>query len=86
MVFRMLASGRVDYAIVNLAVGTREIAAMGLSGKIEPILSRSVMESGYRVCFSKTRVPPAFVDAFSDALKQFKETETFEALQHKYFP
>ena len=40
MVFSMLASGRVDYAIVNLAVGRREIAVMGLSGKIEPILPR----------------------------------------------
>jgi polar amino acid transport system substrate-binding protein len=86
MVFSMLASGRVDYAIVNLAVGRREIAVMGLSGKIEPILSRSAMEDSYRVCFSKARVEPAFVDGFSNALKQFKETEAFQALSRKYFP
>jgi polar amino acid transport system substrate-binding protein len=86
MVFSMLASGRVDYAIVNLAVGKREIAAMGLSGKIEPILSRSAMEDSYRVCFSKTRVDPAFVDAFSRALREFKQTEAFQAIYRKYFP
>jgi polar amino acid transport system substrate-binding protein len=86
MAFSMLASGRVDYAIVNLSVGMREIAAMGLSGKIEPILSRSVMEDAYRVCFSKARVDPALVDAFSQALKQFKQTEAFQAIYRKYFP
>jgi polar amino acid transport system substrate-binding protein len=86
MAFAMLASGRVDYVIVNLVVGMREIAAMGLPGKIEPILTRNVMESGYRVCFSKARVDPAFVDAFSNALKQFKETEAFQAISRKYFP
>jgi polar amino acid transport system substrate-binding protein len=86
MVFNMLASGRVDYAIVNLAVGKREIATMGLSGRIEPILSRSVMEDSYRVCFSKARVDPAFVEAFSRALKEFKQTETFQAIYRKYFP
>ena len=76
--FRMLAAGRVDYAVVNLARGTWNIAAMGLSGKIQPILSRSVIEDGFYVCFSKARVSPALVDAFSDALKQFKQTETFQ--------
>jgi polar amino acid transport system substrate-binding protein len=86
MVFRMLQAGRVDYAIVNLTVGAWEIAAMGLSGQIEPLLSRSVMEGGYHVCFSKARVDPAFVDAFSRALRQFKQTEAFQALYHKYFP
>jgi polar amino acid transport system substrate-binding protein len=86
MVFRMLQAGRVDYAIVNLSVGAWEIAAMGLSGQIEPLLSRSVIESGYHVCFSKARVDPAFVDAFSRALRQFKQTEAFQAIYHKYLP
>jgi polar amino acid transport system substrate-binding protein len=86
MVFRMLQAGRVDYAIVSLTVGTWEIAAMGLSGQIEPLLSRSVMESGYYVCFSKARVDPAFVEAFSRALREFKQTDAFQAIYHKYFP
>jgi polar amino acid transport system substrate-binding protein len=85
MAFGMLASGRVDYVIVNLAVGAREISALGLSGKIEPLLAHSVMEDGYRVCFNRARVPPSLVEAFSRALKQFKQTEAYQAIYNKYF-
>ena len=42
---RMLAAGRVDYAVTNLNIGMRIIAESGLSGKIEPLLSRSVIEA-----------------------------------------
>ncbi|TIL65692.1 substrate-binding periplasmic protein [Mesorhizobium sp.] len=83
---RMLAAGRVDYAVASLAYGMSEITKMGLSGKIEPLLSRSVKEEGVYVCFAKARVSPAFVDAFSRALKQFKQTEAFQAIYRKYFP
>ena len=83
---RMLEAGRVDYTVVNLSIGMRFIAERGLSGKIEPLLSRSVIEDGFYVCFSKARVSPSFVDEFSHALKQFKQTEAFQAIYHKYFP
>ena len=66
---RMLAAGHVDYAVVNLTVGRRDAAAIGLSGKVEPILSRSVIEDGFSVCFSKASVSPSLVEAFSRALK-----------------
>jgi polar amino acid transport system substrate-binding protein len=84
--FRMLAAGRVDYAIANLTTGIRAIDAMGLSGKIEPLLSRSVIEDGFTVCFNKARVLPSLVEAFSHALKEFKQTEAFQAIYRKYFP
>jgi polar amino acid transport system substrate-binding protein len=84
--FRMLAVGHVDYVVANLSVGMRDIATMGLSGTIEPILSRSVIEDGFYVCFSKARVPSSFVDAFSRALREFKQTEAFRTIYHKYFP
>jgi polar amino acid transport system substrate-binding protein len=83
---QMLAAGRVDYAFANLPTGMRSIVAMGLSGKIEPLLSLSAMEGGQYVCFSKARISPSFVAAFSRALKQFKQTEAFQAIYHKYFP
>jgi polar amino acid transport system substrate-binding protein len=83
---RMLAAGHVDYAVVNLAYGMSEIAKMGLSGKVEPLLSHSVMEGGIYVCFTKGRVAPSFVDAFSRALKQFKQTEVYQAIVRKYAP
>jgi polar amino acid transport system substrate-binding protein len=84
--FRMLAAGRVDYAVANLTTGIRYIDAMGLSEKIEPLLSRSVIEDGFSVCFSKARVSPSLVAAFSRALKEFKQTEAFRVIYRKYFP
>jgi len=84
--FRMLAASRVDYVVVNLAIGMQNLAAMGLSGKIEPLLSRSVIEDGMYLCFGRARVSPSFVDAFSRALKQFKQTDAFQAIYRKYFP
>jgi polar amino acid transport system substrate-binding protein len=59
---------------------------MGLSGKIEPILSRSVIEDDLSVCFSKASVSPSLVETFSRALREFKRTEAFQAIYRKYFP
>jgi polar amino acid transport system substrate-binding protein len=84
--FRMLVAGHVDYVVANLVTGMRIIASMELFGKIEPLLSRSVMEGGIYICFTKGHVSPEFVDAFSRALKQFKQTEAFQAIYRKYFP
>jgi polar amino acid transport system substrate-binding protein len=83
---RMLAAGRVDYAVVNLRFARRDIARIGLSEKIAPLLSRCALEVSVYVCFTKTRVSPSFVDAFSNALKQFKQTEAYQVLYRKYFP
>jgi polar amino acid transport system substrate-binding protein len=83
---QMLAAGRVDYAFENLTTGMRDIAAMGLSGKIEPLMSSGVVEGGTYICFSRTRVSAAFIAAFSRALKEFKQTEAFQDLRRKYFP
>jgi polar amino acid transport system substrate-binding protein len=84
--FRMLAAGRVDYALANLTTGMRYMEVMGLTGTIEPLLSRSVIEDGFTVCFNKARVAPSLVEAFSRALREFKKTETFQAIYRKYFP
>jgi polar amino acid transport system substrate-binding protein len=83
---RMLAAGRVDYAVLNLNFVVRMIPTMGLSGKIEPLLSRSAFDTSYYVCFSKARVSPSLVGGFSWALKQFKRTDGYLAMYHKYFP
>jgi polar amino acid transport system substrate-binding protein len=83
---RMLAAGRVDYAVVSRRFGMSEIAKMGLSGKITPLSSPSVIEEPTYVCFSKARVSPSLAASFSRALKQFKQTEAFQAIQRKYPP
>ncbi len=84
--FRLLAAGRVDYAVANIDLGMENIARMGLSGKIAPLVARTVSEQGIYVCFTKARVSPSLVDAFSRALKQFKQTEAYRAIYHKYYP
>lgn len=84
--FRMLAAGRVDYVVANINLGMENIAKMGLSGMIEPLLSHSVSEEGIYVCFSKARVDPALVDAFSRALREFKQTAAFRAIYRRYYP
>jgi polar amino acid transport system substrate-binding protein len=84
--FRMLEAGRVDYVVLAFDQGMRLIASLGLYGKVQPLLSRSLKEDDMYVIFSKQRVSPAFVDAFSDALHQFKQTEAFGAIHRKYFP
>ena len=80
----MLAAGRVDYAVVGLVLGQHEIMKMGLSGKIEPLTSRSVIDEGFYACFAKGRVSPSLIADFSRALKQFKQTEAFQELRRKY--
>jgi polar amino acid transport system substrate-binding protein len=84
--FRMLEAGRVDYVVASFVNGMRLIGSLGLDGKVEPLLSRSLKEDDLYVIFSKERVSPAVVDAFSNALQQFKQTEAFRAIYRKYFP
>jgi polar amino acid transport system substrate-binding protein len=82
--FSMLAAGRVDYAVAGLRMAKRLIAAAGLTGTIEPLLSRNVTVVRLYVCFSKARVSPDLVEAFSRALKQFKQTEAYQAIYRKW--
>src|SRR5207244_2157638 len=67
--FRMLEAGRVDYVVASFVNGMRLIRTLSLEGKIEPLPSRSLKEDDLYVIFSKERVAPAFVQAFSEALR-----------------
>jgi polar amino acid transport system substrate-binding protein len=49
-------------------------------------MDEGLKEDDMYVIFSKQRVSPAFVDAFSNALHQFKQTAAFGAIYRKYFP
>jgi polar amino acid transport system substrate-binding protein len=53
---------------------------------VTAIVARSVMENGQYICFTRARVSPIFVAAFSHTLKQFKQTGAFQAIRHKYLP
>jgi polar amino acid transport system substrate-binding protein len=82
----MLQAGRVDYVVASFVNGMRLIGSLGLDGKVQPLLSRSLEEDDMYVIFSRQRVARAFVAAFSDALHQFKQTEAFRVIYGKYFP
>jgi polar amino acid transport system substrate-binding protein len=84
--FRMLEAGRVDYVVASFVNGVRLIGSLGLDGKVEPLLSRSLKEDDMYVIFSKARISPDLVDAFSNALHQFKQTDAFREIYRKYFP
>jgi polar amino acid transport system substrate-binding protein len=84
--FRMLQAGRVDYVVASFVNGLRLISSLGLAGKIQPLSSRSLKEDDMYVIFSRQRVAPGLVGAFSDALHEFKHTEAFRAIYNKYFP
>ena len=45
--FLMLEAGRVDYVVASLDQGMRLIGSLGLDGKIQPLLSRSINGRGY---------------------------------------
>lgn len=84
--FRMLQAGRVDYVVASFVNGMRLIGSLGLDGKVQPLSSRSLQEDDMYVIFSRQRVSPTLVDAFSDALHQFKQTDAFRGIYSKYFP
>jgi len=81
-----IVPGLFEQSILPPAIttGMRDIAEMRLSGKIEPPMSSGVVEGGTFICFSRTRVSPAFIASFSQALKESKLTEAFQKLRWKY--
>ncbi|SLM29442.1 hypothetical protein MTBBW1_180005 [Desulfamplus magnetovallimortis] len=83
--FRKLMADRIDYAVADYANGMLLMQKMGLTDKIEPILSKLIHESDLYLIFSKQTVNPEFVELFSDTLKSFKETEHYRMLNEKYY-
>jgi polar amino acid transport system substrate-binding protein len=83
--FRKLEAGRVDYIVASYFNGSQLIGSLGLRDKVVPLLSKSLKEDDLYVIFSKKRVTPGFVAAFSAALHDFKQTDTFQAISRKYF-
>ena len=63
----------------------RLIRTLRLEGKIEPLPSRSLKEDDLYVIFSKERVAPAFVQAFSEALRHSSRPRR-SGRSTKYFP
>jgi polar amino acid transport system substrate-binding protein len=84
--FRMLQARRVDYVVASFVNGMRLISSLGLEGEVQPLSARSLKEDDMYVIFSRQRISPTLVDAFSDALRQFKQTDAFRAIYRKYFP
>lgn len=83
--FKKLMSNRIDYAIADYANGTLLMKQLDLTDKIEPLLSKVIQESKLYIIFSKKTTTPEFVDAFSENLRQFKQTEAYKKINAKYY-
>lgn len=83
--FNKLMTGRIDYAIADYANGTLLMKKLGLTDKIEPLMSKVIQESELYIIFSKKTTDPDFVKLFSDSLGRFKQTETYKKINEKYY-
>ena len=61
------------------------VKEMGLIGKIQPLPSPVIKEDDLYIMFSKKTITPEFVERFSAALSAFKKTDSYRAIQEKYF-
>lgn len=81
---RRLAKGKIDYfpgEIGNIMMLLKE---ENLTGKIIA-LPKTLTQKPYYIIFNKQKVEKEFVDSFSQALKEFKNTPEFKEIFSKYF-
>jgi polar amino acid transport system substrate-binding protein len=83
---RMLAAGHVDYAVVNLQFGIWDIAKMGYPERSSRYCPAARSKTMFMSASPRRGLRPSFVDAFSRALKQFKQTGAYHAILLKYSP
>jgi polar amino acid transport system substrate-binding protein len=83
--WKMVALGRLDGMVADLASGTLELRQLGLSGQIQA--TRLVVTSEPSVyAFSRRTTDPAFVERFNRALDSMVADGSYRALMDKYMP
>lgn len=83
--FRKLLAGRIDYVVTSYSNGIELGKQMDITDQIDFLRSPVLTEDDLYVIFSKKSVSPTFVDAFSDALKTYKDSDEYGSIYHKYF-
>jgi polar amino acid transport system substrate-binding protein len=84
--FRKLLAGRIDYVVASYANGMLERRRLQNGDLIQPLPGAVLKEDAMYLIFSKRTVSPELVNAFSKALRQFKQTGEFRAIFQRYFP
>jgi polar amino acid transport system substrate-binding protein len=83
--FNILERGRVDGIITYLSGGQAVIDRMGIADQITALTEPFLFKTQWYAAFSKKSVSREFVERFSQALKDFKQTSQYSELRQKYF-
>lgn len=83
--FHKLVKGRVDYVVASQANGAYLIKQQHLQQVVAQLPVPPLKTDGLYLIFSRERVLPEQVEAFSNALRDFKSTTQFQAIYQKYF-
>ncbi len=81
--FKMLASDRIDYFPSDLRNGVFWVRQLGFQDQLT-YLEKPVFQKDYYLIFNKENVSKAFVQQFSETLKQFKQTKQFRNIEEKF--
>lgn len=79
-----LEHGRLDATVAEYGNGLFLKRKFGFR-QIKPVRNLEIKRDGLYIIFNRELVEKAFVDRFSEELKQFKRTDTYNALYSKYF-
>lgn len=83
--WKMIALGRLDGMVADLASGTVELRRLGLAGQVQASKVVVSTESA-AYAFSKKTTDPAFVLRFNKALDSMVADGSYKALMDKYLP
>ena len=83
--WKMIAMGRLDGMVADLASGTVELRQLGLANQVQ---ASKVVVSSERpaYAFSKRTTNTAFVERFNKALESMTADGSYRALMDKYMP
>lgn len=83
--WKMVALGRLDGMVADLASGTVELRRLGLSGQVQA--SKVVVSTeAPAYAFSKKTTDQAFIQRFNKALDSMAADGSYKALMDKYLP
>jgi len=83
--FKKLAAGRVDYVPAGLENGRYLLKKAGIEKDVAILTDFVMREDGLYAIWSKKRTDKNFVKQFSDALKDYKSSESYRKIYNRYF-
>jgi len=83
--FKKLLAKRFHYLVCEYAVGLAIAKSLGASDKVFAFSNAPIKKTGLYIMFSKKKVKHDFVSRFSNELKKFKDTPSFQDIHKRYF-